>query len=88
MKGFALLAGRRDFRVDNASSVPVPMLSSTGTFQHWSDAHGNLSVTRVPLGDNVHLLLVQPHHAADLPRAEALAFQYDLLSWTRNLSPR
>ncbi|XP_039706340.1 angiotensinogen [Pteropus medius] len=88
MKGFSLLAGLRDFWVDNATSVPVPMLSSTGTFQHWSDTHSNLSVTRVPLSDNAWLLLIQPHRASDLPQAEALAFQYDLPMWTKNLSPR
>lgn len=89
MKGFSLLAGLQDFWVDNATSVPVRMLSSTGTFQHWSDPHSNLSVTRVPLSDNVCLLLIQPPRSADLPRAEALAFQYDLpATWTKHLSPR
>lgn len=88
MKGFSLLAGPREFWVDNTTSVAVPMLSGTGTFQHWSDAQHNLSLTRVPLSANVGLLLVQPHDAAALPEAEALTFQHDLLTWTKNLAPR
>lgn len=88
MKGFSLLAGPREFWVDNATSVAVPMLSGTGTFQHWSDARNNLSLTRVPLSANVGLLLVQPHDAAALADVEALTFQHDLLTWTKNLAPR
>ncbi|XP_014391449.1 PREDICTED: angiotensinogen [Myotis brandtii] len=78
----------RRFWVDNATSVAVPMLSGTGTFPHWSDPQRNLSLTRVPLSANVGLLLVQPHDAAALPEVEALTFQHDLLTWTKNLAPR
>lgn len=88
MKGFSLLAGRREFWVDNTTSVSVPMLSATGTFQHWSDAHNNLSMTRVPLSPNVGLLLIQPHCASALREVEALTFQHNFLTWTKNLAPR
>ncbi|KAF6073066.1 angiotensinogen [Phyllostomus discolor] len=88
MKGFSLLAGSQEFWVDNTTSVLVPMLSATGTFQHWSDAHNNLSVTRVPLSPNVGLLLIQPHCASALQAVEALTFQHDFLTWTKNLAPR
>ena len=88
MKGFSLLAGPQEFWVDNTTSVLVPMLSATGTFQHWSDTHNNLSVTRVPLSQNVGLLLIQPHCASALQQVEALTFQPDFLTWTKNLAPR
>nr|KAF6399545.1 angiotensinogen [Molossus molossus] len=88
MKGFSLLPGLQEFWVDNTTSVSVPMLSSTGTFQYWSDAQSNLSVTRVPLSENVNLLLIQPHCASALREVEALTFQHDFLRWTKNLSPR
>ncbi|KAM7050285.1 angiotensinogen [Molossus nigricans] len=88
MKGFSLLPGLQEFWVDNTTSVSVPMLSSTGTFQYWSDAQNNLSVTRVPLSENVNLLLIQPHCASALREVEALTFQHDFLRWTKNLSPR
>ncbi|KAM5302274.1 angiotensinogen isoform 1-T1 [Glossophaga mutica] len=88
MKGFSLLAGPQEFWVDNTTSVSVPMLSATGTFQHWSDAHNNLSMTRVPLSQNVGLLLIQPHCASALREVEALTFQHDFLTWTKNLAPR
>ncbi|CAK6442280.1 unnamed protein product [Pipistrellus nathusii] len=88
MKGFSLLPGPREFRVDNATSVAVPMLTGTGSFPHWSDARRNLSLTRVPLSANVGLLLVQPHDPAALAEAEALTFQHGLLTWTKHLAPR
>lgn len=88
MKGSSLLAGLQEFWVDNTTSVSVPMLSSTGTFQYWSDAQNNLSMTRVPLSENIHLLLIQPHCASALREVEVLTFQHDLLMRTKNLSPR
>nr|KAF6267752.1 angiotensinogen [Pipistrellus kuhlii] len=88
MKGFSLLPGPREFRVDNATSVAVPMLTGTGSFLHWSDARLNLSLTRVPLSANVGLLLVQPHDPAALAEVEALTFQHGLLTWTKHLAPR
>ncbi|XP_054432705.1 angiotensinogen [Pteronotus mesoamericanus] len=88
MKGFSLLAEPQEFWVDNSTSVSVAMLSGTGTFQHWSDAHGNLSVARVPLSQNVGLLLIWPHCAAALREAEALVLQHDFLTWTKSLPPR
>lgn len=88
LKGFSLLPGLQDFWVDNATSVSVPMISGTGTFQHWSDAQNNLSLTRVPLSKNACLLLVQPHGASDLQQVEALTFQHNFLTWLKNLSPR
>lgn len=88
MKGSSLLAGLQEFWVDNTTSVSVPMLSSTGTFQYWSDAQNNLSMTRVPLSENVDLLLIQPHCASALQEVEALIFQHDFLTRTKNLSPR
>ncbi|XP_058399071.1 angiotensinogen [Diceros bicornis minor] len=88
MKGFSLLPGLQEFWVDNTTSVLVPMLSGTGTFQHWSDAQNNLSMTGVPLSENACLLLIQPHGASDLRKVEALTFQHDFLTWMKNLSPR
>ncbi|XP_004404912.1 PREDICTED: angiotensinogen [Odobenus rosmarus divergens] len=88
LKGFSLLAGPQDFWLDNATSVSVPMLSGTGTFQHWSDAQNNLSMTRVALSKNACLLLVQPHDALGLQKVEALTFQHSFLTWLKNLSPR
>ncbi|KAL2770702.1 angiotensinogen precursor [Daubentonia madagascariensis] len=88
MKGFSLLAGLQEFWVDNSTSVSVPMLSGTGTFQHWSDVQNNFSVTRVPFSESACLLLVQPHCTSDLEKVEALAFQHDFSSWMKNLSPR
>ncbi|XP_062066575.1 angiotensinogen [Lepus europaeus] len=88
MKGFSLLPGAREFRVDNSTSVSVPMLSGTGTFLHGSDAENNFSMTRVPLGGSACLLLIQPHCASDLDRVEALVFQHDFRSRMKNLSPR
>lgn len=74
--------------MDNATSVSVPMLSGTGTFQHWSDAQNNLSMTRVALSKNACLLLVQPHDASGLQKVEALTFQHNFPTWVKNLSPR
>lgn len=88
MKGFSLLPGPREFHVDNATSVAVPMLTATGRFPHWSDARHNLSLTRVPLSADVGLLLLQPHDPAALPEVEALAFQNDLLAWTKQKAPQ
>nr|XP_004659683.2 angiotensinogen [Jaculus jaculus]XP_045006804.1 angiotensinogen [Jaculus jaculus]XP_045006805.1 angiotensinogen [Jaculus jaculus]XP_045006806.1 angiotensinogen [Jaculus jaculus] len=88
MKGFSLLATPQEFWVDNSTLVSVPMLTGTGTFQHWSDPQNNFSMTRVPLGESATLLLIQPHCASDLDRVETLVFQHDLLTRMRNLSPR
>lgn len=88
MRGFSQLAGLHEFWVDNSTSVSVPMLSSTGDFQHWSDAQNNFSVTRVPLGESAALLLIQPHCISDLDRVEALVFQHDLLTRIKNPPPR
>ncbi|XP_005320437.2 angiotensinogen [Ictidomys tridecemlineatus] len=88
MKGFSLLPGPQEFWVDNSTSVSVPMLSGTGTFQHWADVQNNFSVTRVPLGESSSLLLIQPHCASDLDRVAALVFHHDFLAWMKNLSPR
>ncbi|KAF0870475.1 angiotensinogen [Crocuta crocuta] len=88
LKGFSLLEGLQDFWVDNTTAVSVPMLSGTGTFQHWSDARNNVSMTRVPLGRSASLLLLQPHCIADLQRVEALSFQHDFLTWLKDLTPR
>ncbi|MCP6467835.1 hypothetical protein NL473_27520, partial [Klebsiella pneumoniae] len=86
MKGFSLLAGPQEFQVDNSTSVSVPMLVGTGTFQHWSDPQHNFSMTRVPLGESATLLLIQPHCTSDLDRVEALVFHHDLLTQMKNLS--
>nr|XP_021504303.1 angiotensinogen isoform X2 [Meriones unguiculatus] len=88
MKGFSQLAGLHEFRVDNSTSVSVPMLSGTGNFQHWSDSQNNFSVTRVPLGESATLLLIQPHCTSDLDRVEALVFQHDFLTRIKNPPPR
>ncbi|XP_069340679.1 angiotensinogen [Eulemur rufifrons] len=88
MKGFSLLPGLQEFWVDNSTSVSVPMLSGTGTFQHWSDAQNNFSVTRVPFGESACLLLVQPLGGAHLDTVEALVFQHDFSSRMKLLSPR
>ncbi|KAL6050536.1 hypothetical protein STEG23_005152 [Scotinomys teguina] len=88
MKGFSQLAGLQEFWVDNITSVSVPMLSGTGTFQHWSDSQNNFSMTRVPLGESATLLLIQPHCASDLDRVEALIFQHDFLTRIKNPPPR
>lgn len=74
--------------MDNATSVSVPMLSGTGTFQHWSDVQNHLSVTRVPLSKSACLLLVQPHGTSGLQKVEAITFQHKFLTWLKNLSPR
>lgn len=87
VKGFSLLPGLQEFRVDNTTSVSVPMLSGTGTFHYWSDDQNNLSVIRVPLSAHASLLLIQPH-TFDLHKVEALTFQHNFLTWTKNLSPR
>ena len=73
--------------MDNTTSVSVPMLSGTGTFHYWSDDQNNLSVIRVPLSAHASLLLIQPH-TFDLHKVEALTFQHNFLTWTKNLSPR
>ncbi|XP_005064729.1 angiotensinogen [Mesocricetus auratus] len=88
MKGFSQLAGPREFWVDNSTTVSVPMLSGTGTFQHWSDSQNNFSMTRVPLGESATLLLIQPHCISDLDRVEALVFQHDFLTRIKNPPPR
>lgn len=88
MRGFSQLTGLHEFWVDNSTSVSVPMLSGTGNFQHWSDAQNNFSVTRVPLGESVTLLLIQPQCASDLDRVEVLVFQHDFLTWIKNPPPR
>ncbi|XP_016051540.1 PREDICTED: angiotensinogen [Miniopterus natalensis] len=88
MKGFSLLPSLQEFWVDNTTSVSVPMLSGMGTFQHWRDTRNNLSMTQVPLSKNVGLLLIQPHLASALEEVEALTFQRDFMTWTKNLSPR
>ncbi|XP_058158939.1 angiotensinogen [Dasypus novemcinctus] len=88
MKGFSLLAEPQEFWVDNATSVSVPMLVGTGAFQHWDDAKNNLSVTRVPLGGNAWLLLIQPQSGSDLDEVESLAFQYDFLARMKSLPVR
>ncbi|XP_032697002.1 angiotensinogen [Lontra canadensis] len=88
LKGFSLLGGLQEFWVDNATSVSVPMLSGTGTFQHWSDVQNNLSMTRVPLSKSACLLLVQPHGTSGLQKVEAVTFQHKFLTWLKNLSPR
>ncbi|XP_049479635.1 angiotensinogen-like isoform X1 [Panthera uncia] len=88
LKGFSLLEGLQEFWVDNTTAVPVPMLSGTGTFQHWSDAQNNLSMTRVPLGRSACLLLVQPQCMSGLQQVETLSFQHNFLTWLKNLSPR
>ena len=88
MKGFSLLPGLTEFWVDNTTSVPVPMLSGSGTFHYWSDNQNHLSMTRVPLSANGYLLLIQPHHTLDLRKVEALIFQHNFLTRMKNLSPR
>ncbi|XP_055002965.1 angiotensinogen [Sorex araneus] len=88
MKGFSLLDGLQDFWVDNTTSVSVPMLSGTGTFQHLDDAQNNLSMTLVPLSENACLLLIQPHCPSDLRKVEALTFQHDFQKVIKNLAPR
>lgn len=88
MKGFSQLAGPHEFWVDNSTTVSVPMLSGTGTFQHWSDSQNNFSMTRVPLGESATLLLIQPHYISDLDRVEALVFQHDFLTRIKNPPPR
>ncbi|XP_006874233.1 PREDICTED: angiotensinogen [Chrysochloris asiatica] len=87
IKGFSLLAEPQEFWVDN-TTVSVPMLSGTGTFQHWTDTSNNFSVTRVPFNDNVCLLLIQPQHASDLSKVEAYTLQVDFLTRKKNLAPR
>lgn len=52
--------------MDNTTSVPVPMLSGSGTFHYWSDNQNHLSMTRVPLSANGYLLLIQPAPHLDL----------------------
>ncbi|XP_008844005.1 angiotensinogen [Nannospalax galili] len=88
MKGFSLVPGPQEFWVNNSTSVSTPMLSGTGTFQHWSDPQHNFSMTRVPLGESTALLLIQPHCTSDLDRVEVLVFHHNLLTWMKNLSPR
>ncbi|XP_017381996.1 angiotensinogen isoform X1 [Cebus imitator] len=88
MKGFSLLAEPQEFWVDNSTSVSVPMLSGTGTFQHWSDAQDKFSVTQVPFTESACLLLIQPHYASDLDKLEDLTFQQNSLNWMNKLSPR
>uniref|UniRef100_A0A2K6M2G3 Angiotensinogen n=1 Tax=Rhinopithecus bieti TaxID=61621 RepID=A0A2K6M2G3_RHIBE len=88
MKDFSLLAEPQEFWVDNSTSVSVPMLSGVGTFQHWSDAQDNFSVTQVPFTESACLLLIQPHYASDLDKVEGLTFQQNSLNWMKKLSPR
>ncbi|KAM9212831.1 angiotensinogen isoform 2-T3 [Dugong dugon] len=88
MKGFSLLAEPQEFWVDNTTTVSVPMLSGTGTFQHWNDTSNGFSVTRVPFSENACLLLIQPQHASDLEKVEAHALQVDFLTRKKNLAPR
>ncbi|XP_010589414.2 angiotensinogen [Loxodonta africana] len=88
MKGFSLLAEPQEFWVDNTTTVSVPMLSGTGTFQHWSDASNSFSVTRVPFSENACLLLIRPQHASDLEKVEAHTLQVDFLTRKKNLAPR
>lgn len=88
MRDFFLLAEPQEFWVDNSTSVSVPMLSGVGTFQHWSDAQDNFSVTQVPFTESACLLLIQPHYASDLDKVEGLTFQQNSLNWMKKLSPR
>lgn len=88
MKGFSLLAEPQEFWVDNSTSVSVPMMSGSGTFQHWSDAQ-NFSVICVPMGKSAALLLIQPHCPFNLDQALTFAFHSNFLAEMKNnLSPR
>lgn len=89
MKGFSLLAGPQKFWVDNSTAVSVPMMSGSGTFQHWSNPQSNFSAIYVPMGKSATLLLIQPHDASNLDQIMCLAFHHDfLVKMNKNLSSR
>ncbi|KAM6184878.1 angiotensinogen [Rhynchocyon petersi] len=88
LKGFCLLEEPQEFWVNHSSAVSVPMLSGTGTFQHWNDTRNNFSVTRVPFTEHASLLLIQPHNPADLEKVEAHVLQIDFLNRKKPVAPR
>ncbi|XP_033000141.1 angiotensinogen [Lacerta agilis] len=89
VKGASLLKEPQEFWLSSHKTIPVPMMRITGTFQHKCDPSQNISSIKIPLSQDLFLLLLQPTNNSDLASVES---QYSMKvhsnEWLVGLSPR
>lgn len=75
----------QDFKVDEKSTVKVPLMTHTGDYMHLNDAGRKCSVVKLSLSERTFMLLVLPHEGARLQDIENQLLTEVISTWNKHL---
>ncbi|XP_062852329.1 angiotensinogen [Trichomycterus rosablanca] len=78
----------QDFRIDEKSTVKVPLMTHAGDYMHLSDPGRKCSVVKLGLSKRTYMLLVLPHEGVRLQDIENQLLTEVLSTWNRHLKKR
>ncbi|KAI5107818.1 angiotensinogen precursor, partial [Silurus meridionalis] len=75
----------QDFRIDEKSTVKVPLMTHTGDYMHFSDPKKLFTVVKLGLGKQTYMLLVLPSEEAKLQDIETQLQTDTISTWHKHL---
>ncbi|XP_072534530.1 angiotensinogen [Salminus brasiliensis] len=78
----------QDFKVDEKSTVKVPLMTHTGNYMHLNDPGKKCSVVKLRLSERTYMLLVLPHEGAKLQDIENQLLTEVISTWNKHLKER
>uniref|UniRef100_W5KQD6 Angiotensinogen n=1 Tax=Astyanax mexicanus TaxID=7994 RepID=W5KQD6_ASTMX len=78
----------QDFKVDENSTVKVPLMTHTGNYMHLNDPGRKCSVVKLTLSKRTYMLLVLPHEGAKLQDIENHQLTQVISTWNKELKER
>ncbi|KAL7878075.1 hypothetical protein SRHO_G00047180 [Serrasalmus rhombeus] len=78
----------QDFKVDETSTVKVPLMTHTGNYMHLNDPGRKCSVVKLSLSKRTYMLLVLPHEGARLQDIENQLLTNVISTWNNHLKKR
>ncbi|XP_076831425.1 angiotensinogen [Brachyhypopomus gauderio] len=78
----------QDFRIDETSSVKVPLMTHTGDYMHVIDPGRKCSVVKLSLSKRTYMLVVLPFEQASLQDIENQLLTEVIVAWEKQLKER
>ncbi|XP_066536198.1 angiotensinogen [Hoplias malabaricus] len=78
----------QDFRVNETSTVKVPLMTHTGDYMYLNDSSMKCSVIKLNLSKRTYMLLVLPHEGAKLQDIESKLQTGVISTWINHLKER
>ncbi|KAF5900701.1 angiotensinogen-like, partial [Clarias magur] len=78
----------QDFRIDEKSTVKVPLMTHTGDYMYLSDPDKKCTIVKLSLSKRTYMLLVLPSEGSSLQDTENLLQTDTISAWHKHLKER